>query len=285
VLFVGVDWAEDHHDVCSGVGTGVFWEVSARIRFDSSATNRQREYPGPAPCASHDPSEQIATSGCGRSGGATTTGGRGEHAGRKHGDSGCSRMLMTPWIFNKNVATPLARSSGALSPSRSAPETNVSIGGNRPVSPRHHRGHHPANDRPTDQKIHQSNVPEVLTLQFPGQIGRRPIQRDQRHKNQPQKHGPILNSPGRHPGALSGKRWTTPRAHFLVRKFGASCSKPTDQKRVMTPAGQVRAPATQRRQRTHRLKFGSTRPAVPLGTRVHSGTPLTGGEFLALLSG
>jgi hypothetical protein len=24
VLLVGVDWAEDHHDVCDGVGTGVF---------------------------------------------------------------------------------------------------------------------------------------------------------------------------------------------------------------------------------------------------------------------
>ena len=102
LLFVGADWAEDHHDVCGGLGTGVFRDVWARIRSDSSATNRQREYPGPAPCTSHDPWEQIATSGCGRSGGATTTGGRGEHAGRKHGDGECARPPMIPWIFNKN---------------------------------------------------------------------------------------------------------------------------------------------------------------------------------------
>jgi uncharacterized protein (TIGR00730 family) len=48
------------------------------IRTSSGATNRQRECSGPAPCASHDPTERITASGCGRSGGATTTGDRGE---------------------------------------------------------------------------------------------------------------------------------------------------------------------------------------------------------------
>jgi hypothetical protein len=101
LLFVGADWAEDHHDVCGGLGTGVFRDVWARIRSDSSATNRQREYPGPAPCTSHDPWEQIATSGCGRSGGATTTGGRAKQAGRNKGDRGSSSGILIRRLHGK----------------------------------------------------------------------------------------------------------------------------------------------------------------------------------------
>jgi hypothetical protein len=172
-----------------------------------------------------------------------------------------------------------------LSPSGSAPETNVSVGGNRPVSPRHYRGDHPANDRPADQKIHQCNVPEVLALQFPGQVGRRPIQRDQRHKDEPQKHGPILSWLGRSPRSTI----RTSGHQLLARLFGAgvlrwSPGNPMSSIGWWRGLGGVRAAGSDLTRRRAHVRLDTV--GGPYGpTYRHSGTPLTRGEFVALLSG